>query len=114
LQADQITALQRQLAALLDADDPPEQRVSLLSLDGLISFLAQHRPAIHPNLSLTADGRFSASWQQGRRAKLTLTFDREGGDWVGVDLDAKRRATGGFVVNSLAGIAQPYRSWMNG
>jgi hypothetical protein len=118
LTVEQFSALDRQLKSLLAEDDDnletTEISVSPTSLDGLIEFLARHRPDSHPNIALTREGRFTASWSRGKRAKITLIFDREGGDWVGVDLDSQptARASGAFVINSLAGIAQPFRTWI--
>jgi len=118
LTVEQVSAIQRQLQSLLGTeDDEFESRdivISPTSLDGLIEFLARINPDAHPNISVSRDGRFTASWSHGKRAKITLIFDREGGDWVGVDLEARPpvRSAGAFVVNSLAGITQPFRSWI--
>jgi hypothetical protein len=113
----QFSALGRQLESLLADNDELQARgitVSPTSLDGLIKFLALHRSDAHPNVALTRDGRFTASWSRGKRAKITLVFDRDGGDWVGVDLNSAPplRKTGAFVVTSLDGISQPFRSWI--
>ena len=118
LSIEQVSAIQRQLQSLLGTeDDEFESRdtaISPISLDGLIEFLARNNPDSHPNISLSRDGRFMASWSHGKRAKITLIFDREGGDWVGVDLDTRPpiRDAGAFVVNSLFGITKPFRSWI--
>jgi hypothetical protein len=118
LTVEQVAALDRQLKSILaDEEDNFELSgisVSPTSLDGLIKFLARHRPASHPNIALTREGHFTASWLGGKRAKVTLIFDQEGGDWIGVDLESRPavRCAGAFVVNSLAGIAQPFRSWI--
>ena len=118
LPVEQVSAIQRQLQSLLGTeDDEFESRdiaISPISLDGLIEFLARNNPDSHPNISVSRDGRFMASWSHGKRAKITLIFDREGGDWVGVDLDTRPpiRDAGAFVVNSLFGITKPFRSWI--
>ena len=119
LRPEQFQALARQLNALLsDEDELVASRidVSAVSLDGLIEFIVHHQPARHPNIAITRDGRFSASWMQSRQTKITLTFDanRIGGDWVGVDLGANPPALhrGAFLVDSLSGIAQPFRTWI--
>jgi hypothetical protein len=118
LTLEQFSALERQLKSLLVEDEDSLEAIEIAasstSFDGLIEFLARHRPDAHPNIALTREGRFTASWLGGKRAKITLIFDREGGDWVAVDLDSRPpvRARGAFVVNSLAGIAQPFRAWI--
>lgn len=117
LTTEQVVALENQLNSLLADDDELEASgitISPTSLDGLIEFLAMHLPDVHPNISVSREGRFTASWLHGKKAKITLSFDQEGGDWVGVDLrkETLERKTGAFVINSLAGIAQPFRSWI--
>jgi hypothetical protein len=115
LSPEQLHSLELQMTALLAEGDDGElaaPEVSLLSLDTLIEFLSRYRPRTHPNLAIAKSGLFSASWTHGRRAKITLSFDRDGGEWVGVDLDAKIRNSGAFVRDSLAGIALPYREWI--
>lgn len=115
LTSDQALSLQRQLKSLLAEDEEGNApAVSPTSLDGLIGFLISNLPDRHPNLSIARDGRFSASWSCGPRAKATLLFEQEGGDWTGVDLEANPpfRQTGAFVINSLTGISQPFRSWI--
>jgi hypothetical protein len=110
LSYDQFESLGKQLTSLLlDLDDGLQ--ISIVSLDALISFLSKHRPP-QPNIALTKHGRFTASWTSGRRAKITLTFDQEGGTWVAVNLDDGTRAIGAFVINSLDGISRPYRGWV--
>jgi hypothetical protein len=113
----EIVALERQLIALLsDADEIAESEltVSMRSLDGLIEFLAEHRPRVHPRLSLTRAGLFAASWSPHPRAKLTLTFTPDAAEWVGVDLVATppARGAGAFVIGALAGMPQPFRGWI--
>lgn len=108
----QLTSLQRQVSFLLLPEGAPS--VSTGSLNGLIDFIGRHKPVAHPNLSLTRNGKFAASWSSGPRAKVTLTFDRDGGDWVGMDLTKAPavRASGAFVIDSLAGLTQPFKSWV--
>lgn len=116
LTPNQFIALCRQIRSLLtdESGNAIQSVISQTSLDGLIGFLSRHRPDSHPNVALTRDGRFSASWLFGKRAKITLVFDRVGGEWTGVNLDAQPviRGSGAFVVNSLSGIAKPFRSWI--
>jgi hypothetical protein len=115
LHKDQYWALERQLRSLfVEEGEPISSAVaSPVSFDGLINFLAQHRPT-HPNISLNRDGQFVASWPQGKRAKLSLTFDRAGGDWVAINLDVSPplRRSGSFVKGSLTGISEPFRNWI--
>jgi hypothetical protein len=120
LQHEQFEALGRQLDALLSDEDELVAEgivVSVVSLDGLIGFLARHRWAgQHPNIAITRDGRFSASWVHGWGAKVTLAFDTNGigGEWVGVDIGTRPpvRREGAFVLDSLDGVLQPFRSWI--
>jgi hypothetical protein len=117
LRSHQVLALERQLSSLLsDEDELVESGMTVLtaSLDGLVDFLAAHRPHTHPSLSLTRNGRFAASWSPYIRAKLTLTFTREAADWVGVDLDATTpvRDRGVVLISSLNGMPLPFRSWI--
>jgi hypothetical protein len=118
LRSEQYEAFRRQLSALLSDEDELNRRgigPSMISLDALVQFVARHQPRVHPNISMDRNGRFSASWG-GRRAKVTLVFDQEGGDWTGIDLDARPpvRATGAFVLDSLAGVGQRFRDWIKG
>jgi hypothetical protein len=110
----QYGALYRQLTSLLgDDENVGTHQVSIISLDALITFLGQHQPNTHPNISLGRDGRFAASWTPSKKQKVTLFFDRDGGDWIGIDLLATPpRATGSFIVSSLSGIARPFRNWI--
>jgi hypothetical protein len=117
LRSEEVSALKRQLIALLsETDEIAESRlvVSTRSLDGLIEFLAEHRPRVHPRLSLTRAGLFAASWSPHSRAKLTLTFTYDAAEWVGVDLAAAppARGAGAFVIGALAGMPQPFRGWI--
>jgi hypothetical protein len=112
---EQFFALRRQLSSIFAAaDESDDVTVSLTSLDGLIEFLARNQPDSHPSVSVGRDGRFAASWMHGPRAKVTLVFDRTGGEWAGVDLEARPpvRGKGSFVVNSLFGITQTFRNWI--
>jgi hypothetical protein len=55
----QVTALTRQLNALLADEDELQEAglsVSEASLNGLIDFLAAHQAVAHPNLSVTRNG----------------------------------------------------------
>ena len=87
----QVTALTQQLNALLADEDELKQAglsISEASLNGLIDFLATHQEAAHPNLSVTRNGYFAASWSPRRRRKLTLIFEPSGaGEWIAIDLD---------------------------
>jgi len=87
----QANALRRQLRALLaDENELAEAgiSVSIATLHELIDFLATADNKQHPNLSITRDGYFSASWSPRRRAKLTMVFKGASRvDWVAVDLD---------------------------
>lgn len=117
LWSDQVLALERQLNSLLSDEDELVENgmtISTASLDGLVDFLAAHRPHTHPRLSLTRNGRFAASWSPYNRAKLTLIFTREAADWVGVDLDATTpvRDKGVVLIDSLNGMPLPFRSWI--
>jgi hypothetical protein len=117
LRSQEVSALKRQLIALLsDADEIAESgpAVSTRSLDGLIEFLAEHRPRVHPALCLTRGGLFAASWSPHPRAKLTLTFTHDAAEWVGVDLAAvpPARDAGAVVIGALAGMPQPFRGWI--
>jgi hypothetical protein len=119
LRAHEVLALERQLSALLSDEDEIVAnglKVSSASLDGLIAFLAAHRPHTHPRLSLTRGGLFAASWAPRDRVKLTLTFNREAADWVGVDLGAAPpvRDSGAVVIGSLDGMRQSFRDWIVG
>jgi hypothetical protein len=119
LRPEQFAALLRQInALLLDEDELIANRVvvSAASLDGLIEFIVRHQLPTHPNVAIARNGRFTASWTHGKRAKITLTFDanRVGGEWIGVDLGIQppARHDGAFIIDSLAGIARPFQSWI--
>jgi hypothetical protein len=117
LRSEQVLALDRQLISLLSDEDELVESgmtVSTASLDGLIDFLAAHRPHTHPRLSLTRNGRFAASWSPYDRAKLTLAFTRDAADWVGVDLGATTpvRDSGAVLISSLDGMRPPFRNWI--
>lgn len=91
----QVTALTRQLNALLADEGELKEAglaVSETSLDGLIDFLAAHRGLAHPNLLVTRNGYFAASWSPHRRSKLTIIFEPSGaGEWMAIDLDPAHR-----------------------
>jgi hypothetical protein len=91
----QVTALTRQLNALLaDEDELQEAGLSAseASLNGLIDFLAAHQAVAHPNLSVTRNDNFAASWSPHRQRKLTLIFKPSGaGEWIAIDLDPAHR-----------------------
>jgi hypothetical protein len=108
----QTLALRRQLRVLLSDEKELSEAgisVSVVSLHGLIDFLAGNDNKIHPNLSITRDGYFAASWSPRKRAKLTLVFKEAAAEWIAVDLDRARPAT---QKGSLSEIPPVIASWM--
>ena len=105
LSARQFEALQRQLRALLEDERELNEAgisISFASLHGLIDFIAGNDARAHPNLSITRDGYFAASWSPRKRAKLTLTFRGEGqGEWVSADLDTAPPTTSKGEIKDL-------------
>lgn len=117
LQAPQFEGLDRQIRALLaDDEDLSELGItaSIGSLDNLIEFLTLDQARQHPNLSISRQGLFAASWSPGRRCKLTLTFDSSGGggEWVGINLDVTPILRGSGRFQSSDDIPPQFKGWM--
>ena len=110
----QATALRRQLNALLGDEDELKAAglsVSEASLHGLIDFLATHQEAAHPNLSVTRNGNFAASWSPHRRRKLTLIFEPSGaGEWIAIDIDPGHPV---HEKGQLPDISHQFAGWMS-
>jgi hypothetical protein len=107
--------LVRQVLAILSNDDElTSHRIKprVESFEGLLNFLSVRKPT-HPNLSLSRDGRFVASWSPTPKSKLTFTFKTENdGDWVGVNLvDPKSKGNGSFETASLK-LPEPFADWI--
>jgi hypothetical protein len=109
----QIAALERQLRVLLSDERELSDAglsVSVASLNGLIDFLAGNVNIAHPNLSVTHDGYFAASWSPRQRARVTITFrGADAGEWAAVDLDATPPESG---KGNLAQIPSKFKRWM--
>jgi hypothetical protein len=115
INAESFHGLVRQVLAILSDDDElASHRIMprVESFEGLLNFLSVRKPT-HPNLSLSRDGRFVASWSPTPKSKLTLTFKtRNGGDWVGVNLvDPRSKGNGPFETTSLK-LPEPFADWM--
>jgi hypothetical protein len=110
----QATALGRQLNALLADEDELKEAglsVSEASLDRLADFLAAHQALAHPNLSVTRNGNFAASWSPHRRRKLTLIFEPSGaGEWIAIDIDPGHPV---YEKGQLPDISRQFAGWMS-
>jgi hypothetical protein len=115
ISAESFRGLVRQVLAILSDDDELiSHRIKprVESFEGLINFLSVRRPT-HPNLSISRDGCFVASWSPTAKSKLTLTFKTEnGGDWVGVNLvDPRSKGNGPFETAAVE-LPEPFADWM--
>lgn len=111
---DSKVALARQLKSLLTDEQELQDegiRPHIPSFAGLLDFIYDHPEIRHPNLSLDRDGKFVATWQPHKKAKLSVTFQSSGRFvWIAVELDEVRLKSGSGT--DKTGIADNFAAWM--